>query len=283
MAGGIGQGPAPLSVRVTSYKKMRREYTLMALALIVVCARATAHSGPSILVNGTAATHILLTPATSLSPNGDIVKVRVVGAAPGSVRWSVAPGGRRIVTLATRSPFTFPGFGPTPTAGPNATFAFIAKATKHVLPVGRAIIVAHSGNTTLSIPAYAYPSLAIGCGLRYYPALSFGPGLRTSGLDSDLYATEATPHDSMDPCAHSVFLSGVSAIHFPYGGVVVSGSIDTFPAVAASSWRNAQAQIPVNAVDGKIILFKTKTGSIVKAIVPVGPYEVTNGRGIFPY
>lgn len=265
---------------------MRREYILLILATIMACgaiAIARPSGTPFLTVNGRAVSQILLEPATFLNPNGNIVKVRVVGAAPGSVQWSVAPGGRHIVTLATRSPFTFPGFGTTPTAGPNATFAFIAERSNHVLPVGRAIIAARSGNTTLSIPAYAYPSLAIGCGLRYYPALSFGPGLRSSGLDSDLYATEAIPHGSMDPCAHSVFLSGVSAIHFPYGGVAVSGNIDTFPTVSASAWRNAQTQIPLNAANNKIILFKTKSGSIVKAILPVGPYEVTNGGGTFPY
>lgn len=265
---------------------MRRKYMLVILAAIIACgAIATAHprGTPFITVNGAAATHILLTPGTFLSPNGNIVKVSVVGAPPGSVQWSVAPGGRRIVTLARRSPFTFPGFAPTPTAGPNATFAFIAEQTNHVLPVGRAIIVARSGNTTLSIPAYAYPSLAIGCGLRYYPALSFSPDHRLPGLDSDLYATEATSNGGMDPCAKSVFLSGVSAIHFPYGGVAVSGNIDTFPSVSASAWRNAQTQISLNAANNKIILFKTKSGSIVKAILPVGPYEVTNGGGTFPY
>jgi len=257
----------------------------MSLALVVACgATAAAHPRPIFIVNGLAASHILLTPATFLNPNGNIVRVRVVGAAPGSVKWSVAPGGRRIVTLATRSPFTFPGFGiTTPTAGPNATFAFIAERTNHALPVGRAIIVARSGNTTLSIPVYTYPSIALGCGLRYYPALSFSPDHRLAGLDSDLYATEATSNGSMDPCAHSVFQSGVAAIHFPYGGVAVSGNIDTFPAVSASAWRNAQTQISLNAANNKIILFKTKSGSIVKAILPVGPYEVANGEGTFPY
>ncbi len=271
---------------MNSFDGMRRVYVPVILAAIIACgAIAMAHprSTPFITVDGAAATHILLTPGTFLSPNGNIVKVSVVGVPPGSVQWSVAPGGRRIVTLARRSPFTFPGFGPAPTAGPNATFAFIAKATNHVLPVGLAIIVARAGNTTLSIPAYAYPSLAIGCGLRYYPALSFGRGPRPSSLDSDLFVTEATPHGSMDPCAHSVFLSGVSAINFPYGGVAVSGNIDTFPAVSASAWRNAQTQISLNAANNKIILFKTKSGSIVKAILPVGPYEVTNGGGTFPY
>lgn len=256
----------------------------MSLALIVACgATAGAHPTPIIIVNGAAASRILLTPATFLNPQGNIVKVRVIGATPGSVQWSVAPSGRHIVTLATRSPFTFPGFGTTPSAGPNATFAFIAEQTNHELPVGRAIIVARSGSTTLSIPVYAYPSIALGCGLRYYPALSFGPNHRLPGLDSDLYATEATSNGGMDPCAQSVFLSGVSAIHFPYGGVAVSGNIDTFPTVSASAWRNAQTQISLNAANNKIILFKTKYRSIVKAILPVGPYEVTNGGETFPY
>lgn len=263
---------------------MRREYVLVILAAAMACGPVEMphpRGTPFITVDGLAASHILLTPATFLSPNGNIAKVRVVGAAPRSVQWSVAPGGRGIVALATRSPFTF-GFGTTPTAGPNATFAFIAEQPNHELPVGRATIVARFGNTTLSIPVYTYPSIALGCGLRYYPALSFGPDHRLPGLDSDLYATEATSSGSMDPCVHSVFLNGVSAIHFPYGGIAVSGNIDTFPAVSASAWRNAQTQISLSAANNKIILFKTKSGSIIKAILPVGPYEVTN-EGTFPY
>lgn len=271
---------------MNSYDGMRRVYILVIFTAIIACGGlAMAHPGtpPFITVNGVTAERIILTPATFLHPNGNIVKVRVAGAAPGSVQWGIASGGRRIVTLSTRNPFTFPGFAPTPTAGPNATFAFIAKPANHVLPVGRAIIVARSADTTLSIPVYTYPSIALGCGLRYHPAFSFGPDQRVTGLDSDLYATEATPQGGMDPCAHSVFMSGVSAIHFPYGGIVVSGGVDAFPAVAASMWANAQTKISLKAASGQIVLFKTKSGSIVKAIVPVGPYEVTNGGGRFPY
>lgn len=167
-----------------------------------------------------------------------------------------------------------------PTAPPGGTY--VAMATS----LGVAHVTANVGplvNSSATITVWTYGSLAINCAWRYAPAASFDPGSSASGTSSDLYVTQAVNSgDTFDPCDNSVFTTGVSAIHFPYGGVLVPGSLDTFPQISASEWTNAMQQAPVNAVTGQVLLFKTKGGRIVKALLPLGPYEVGSASA-FPY
>lgn len=170
----------------------------------------------------------------------------------------------------------------TATAPPGGTFAAIGSA------YGTATVTAQISaplNQTLSILIYHYPSLSLGCRFRYAPAFNFDAGSTASGTSSDLYATFGSDQiHQLDPCANSVFVTspGTPEVwHTPYGGVFLSGlSLAQFPSIQASQWQNAGTQF---SPQSGVLVFKTQGGLIVKASVPIGPYEVSNGSGQFPY
>jgi hypothetical protein len=125
-----------------------------------------------------------------------------------------------------------------------------------------------------------------GCRFRYNDAYSFDPGASPSGTSSDLYATIGSDQlGQLDPCRFDTEFQTAPGTpeqwHAPYGGVFLANvPLAEFPGVQASQWQNAATQFtPQNGV----LLFKTKGGLIVKAMLPIGPYEVSNSSGTFPY
>jgi len=172
---------------------------------------------------------------------------------------------------------------PAPTAPPLGTF--VATGTEG----GKAVVTAHVGapvNESASIPVYYYHSLSLGCRFRYTPAFNFdGGSSRALDTTSDLYDTIASDQiGPLDGCGGTAFATapGTSELwHVPYGGTFVAiHSLQDFPTIQASQWRNEATQF---STQGGVLLFKTKGGLIVKALLPVGPYEVSDSNGAFPY
>jgi hypothetical protein len=171
---------------------------------------------------------------------------------------------------------------PAPTAPPLATFVGIGST------YGAATVTARIGapvNRGISIPVYHYPSLSFGCRFRYAPAFDFDPAANANGTDSDLYDTIGSDRlGPLDPCQYTPFAmtAGTPEVwHTPYGGVLVTGvSLSQFPSVQTSQWQNAATHF---SPQSGILLFKTKGGRIVKAMVPIGPFEVSDDNGQFPY
>ena len=225
-----------------------------------------------ITVNGKSASQMVLTQGGFLDPFGYTATLGVNHAfAPGSVHWTVSSPS--IVTLATTDPRNFSG---SPTPLPNSISAFMTRT------LGMAIVTATVGRLKASIPVYTYSNVFLRCQFRYTPAYSFDPGASPNGLSSDLYVTEAADtKDPLNPCTGSVFITGTTAIHVPYGGVIIPNA-KAFPSIKASQWTNALTQTDESALRGNVLLFKTKGGAIVKAVL-WGPVEVTDASGAFPY
>jgi hypothetical protein len=119
------------------------------------------------------------------------------------------------------------------------------------------------------------------------PAFNFdGGSSRPLDATSDLYVTIGSDKvQPLDGCASPVFetAAGTPEVwHTPYGGTGIAiHSLLDFPAIQASQWRNDATQFSPN--DFAVLLFKTKGGLIVKALLPVGPFEVSASDGSFPY
>lgn len=238
---------------------------------------ATAPAQPAamhITVNGKSASQLVLTQGGFLDPFGSIATLGVnQSLAPGAVQWSVSSPG--IVELLTTNPTYASGSSPTPP--PNGVFASLTPK------LGRVVVRATAGNLQASIPVYTYRSIFLRCQFRYAPAYSFDPGATQSRLTSDIYVTTEAidTRDPLNPCTGTVFVTGTSSIHVPYGGVIIPNA-SAFQSITASQWTNALTQTDETAVRGNVLLFKTKGGAIVKAVLS-GPFEVTDATGAFPY
>jgi hypothetical protein len=190
------------------------------------------------------------------------------------------------VTLSTQYPFgsSAPNYA-VPTAPPGQIYAQVGPA------YGKSTIVASTQAASASIVAYHYPSLSFGCRFRYRPAWAFDPDRTTSMQDSanwtsaDLYDTfPAAQLQQLDPCLNSPLAAGgtTETWHMPYGGTVLpSVSLQAFTTVQASQWSNAGTTFSPSIPS--LVLFKTKEGRIVKALLPIGPYEVSGLDGTFPF
>lgn len=261
---------------------MRLRTPAIALALSVAgCASGGSSTGPpassalSIDVNGQPAQQVTLMAQQFIAP-GSFIATLTLSPTPEEqdVAWSASTSA--VVKLGNTDPTYLSG---SPTPPPGGTFVYLVGTS-----FGKSVVTATVGSRSATIPVYTYASLALRCQFRYQAAYSFDPGSGPTGLTSDLYATEAVDSgDLLDPCSKTVFVTGVSAVHFPYGGVVVPGNFGTFSSIAASQWSNTATQLPESAIDNGVLLFKTKAGRIVKAMLPLGPYEVSDANGTFPY
>ena len=172
---------------------------------------------------------------------------------------------------------------PAPTAPPLGTFVATGSS------FGKATVTAQVGapvNESASIPVYHYPSLSLGCRFRYTPALNFDGGpTRPLDTSSDLYDTIGSGQiGPLDGCGNTAFATapGTPEVwHVPYGGTFIAvHSLQDFTTIQASQWRSDATQF---APQSGVLLFKTQGGLIVKALLPVGPYEVSASNGVFPY
>lgn len=208
--------------------------------------------------------------------NVAVVQAAIVPAQSAPITWMSSNAN---VVLSQQEP-NFAS--PAPSAPPQSIFASTGST------YGAATITAAAGppvNQSASIAAYHYPSLALGCTFRYSPAYSFDPGAAANGAASDLYATMGSDQlHALDPCANTAFATAPGSPqlwHTPYGGTFVAGAtLSQFPALQTSAWQDAGT---VFSVQSGALLFKTKGGAIVKALVPVGPYEVSTASGQFPF
>ncbi len=186
------------------------------------------------------------------------------------------------VLVEKQRPFTVPVAGSAiPTAPPNATYIQVGQT------YGPAVItvnVTAPFGGSASIVAYHYRSLSFGCYFRSDPAIDFVGDTaialhdKTQWLTADLF--ETAPSDSLgplDPCQNSTLatLAGTSVIwHVPLGGTIVPGrTLQQFVSVKSSQWKDDGTAFTVTTPT--IMVFKTNEGSIVKALLPIGPYEVT--------
>ena len=203
-----------------------------------------------------------------------------------SVTWTSS--NPAVAPLETQQPFTpnLPDY-PAPTAPPDDMY------TQYGSAYGASVITASAGapaSVSATIMAIHYHSLSLGCGFRFEPAFAFDPDRATlmqnwaNWTQADLYDT-APPNrlGMLDPCLNSPLATGTSELwHMPYGGVLLPAtSLQDFAAVTAKRWTNAGTSF--SPTSPAVALFKTEEGRIVKALLPVGPYEVSDTSGAFPY
>jgi hypothetical protein len=208
---------------------------------------------------------------------------------PQSVDVTWASSNADVIQLQQQAPFSVgvPD-DPAPTAPPNAIYA------KTGPTYGTSTITAKatgSANVSASIISYHYPSLSFGCRFRYQPAFAFDPDRSDTMRDqanwtsADIYETApANQLGQLDPCQGSplAVADTTETWHVPYGGVLLPAvSLQDFASISASRWQNAGTSFP--RVDPSLILFKTREGRIVKALLPIGPYEISAIGGAFPY
>jgi hypothetical protein len=214
-------------------------------------------------------------PSQFVAPDTDALML-VSFSRDASTTWSVSGNA---VVLSTAEPDTLSLGGQVPTAPPGAIFL---KANAS----GTATVTATSGGQTASLQVNAYGSLSIGCGLRYAAAVNFDPdraGTQATPItSSDLYATEtASGGDPFDPCPALGLGAAVRALHAPYGGTMIPvADLQAFAAITATQWKNDGTTFTPN---GGALVYKTAEGRIVKAMLPVGPAEVSDQNGVFPF
>lgn len=188
------------------------------------------------------------------------------------------------ITLQHTQPFSMalPGI-PVPTAPPGGTFITVGNT------YGEAVVSAKVTaplNATATLTVVHYPSLSFGCRFRFNPAFSFDKGIATvNSTTSDLYDTEASDELSqLDPCWNTQFASPVGATevwHTPYGGrFIATTSLEDFAGIHATDWQDTSQTFPPAA---GVLIFKTRGGRVVKALLPLGPYEISGDDGSFPY
>jgi hypothetical protein len=168
---------------------------------------------------------------------------------------------------------------------------------------GKTTIVAKlSGSIkrTLRFPAIVYKTLSVGCyGFARAPGLTFSIGDRSTvaatPADADLYVTgPAGPGAAGEPgpgygCKTPFAdTSGDYVLHFPGGGTTIQTT--RFHQLTAKQWKNDITSISLVDVKNNALIFKTKNGTIVKALIFEvaqgrigGVYETTTTSGEFTY
>ncbi len=258
-------------------------------------ANAAAHSRASITIEAEQAgtrskdSPIVLYDAQILDPFRGTALLLATPRTDANVTWSASSSA---VTTSYDEPHYASAPGVTiPTAPPNGIY--ISGGTSY----GSAVVSASAdaGNDSAGVTVLHFASLAFGCRLRYYPAWNFsangGAAVGTSeALGADLYAT--IPSDpgyagaTLDRCSHTTLAVAGSAgetWHAPGGGILVpTQTLREFVALEAARWRNDATSFPASSGPATLV-FKTKTGLIVKAMLPVGPYEISDRSGRFTY
>ena len=154
---------------------------------------------------------------------------------------------------------------------------------------GVVTVTATSGTQSATLQIINYSSLSLGCAFRYTPAFAFDADRAASltpsnWITADLFASEAAnpTGNAFDNCAGTALAGTTDAIHVPYGGTLIATpSAQSFAAITAAQWKNDATTFPANT--SGTIVFKTKEGRIVKALIPLGPFEVSDTTGVFPF
>jgi len=238
-------------------------------------------SGPAPAGGFTAASTVVLYDEQFVMPftNVAIVRAAISPAPPSNTSITWTSSDPSVIVQQQQANFATPA----PTAPPFATFVNTGKT------YGKSTVMATVGTPVVqsaSVTVYHYPALSFGCRFRYNPAFTFDSAQRPLDQTSDLYDTIGSDQlGPLDGCQNSAFVTapGTPEVwHTPYGGTLIPiSSLADFTGIQASQWRNDATQFAPQ--DGSVLLFKTKGGLIVKALLPVGPYEVSNAGGSFPY
>lgn len=206
------------------------------------------------------------------------------------ITWNIT-GTSAQIAPATPTPIPLPTTTPIGETPPPIYYSpeVVAMSTSSPGPSSLSVVIGPPVNITLTRPVFTYPSLVLGCQFaNSSPAVAasyaFDPGAAPSGLSSDLFDTLGSDQlHYFDPCFGTPFTDMPGALdhfNFPYYGTQVSGGISDFPAVNAGFWRN---DFVVNPAFAATYIFKTKGGRFVKAVLPIGPYQVSAADGTFPY
>jgi hypothetical protein len=219
----------------------------------------------------------------------DVALLMATTSTDANVTWSASSSA--VKTGYAEPHYTNVPGSPVPTAPPNGIY--ISSGTSY----GSATVTASadSPKDSASVTVLHFASLAFGCPLRYYPAWDFSAsgGAEVAikeAIAADLYDTipsePLSTHVVLDRCSHTplaVLGSAEETWHAPRGGTVIhTQSLMDFVAIQASQWRHDATSFPATAGPATLV-FKTKAGLIVKALLPVGPYEISDRSGRFTY
>lgn len=225
----------------------------------------------AVIVNNKApATMLMLQQEQFVSPFTDVALLSVSPDIP-NIEWSATGA---TVALSHEEPKYS---APAPTAPPDAIFVQLKG-----FGVSTVTARAKRSHQRAVLKVYTYPSVAFGCRFRYTPSIRAPRQNQTDMPDAYQTAGSDLMHE-LDSCQSPPFATapGSGIInHFPYGAAFADGDLATFPSIRASRWRNDFTQ--TTQLSG-LVLFKTADGRIVKALLPLGPYEETGANGVFPY
>jgi hypothetical protein len=258
-------------------------------------ATAVAHQSPTINLEATEAgvlstdLPVVLYDSQFFDPIHNTALLTALISPPGAASISSWTSSSAAVTTNHNEPGfeSIPG-DPAPTAPPNSIFVGTGSS------YGSSIVSAATGPEAIgTVTVLHYPSLSFGCQFRYYPAFNFtSAGGETvmppgAGMQADLYDTSPSAGlGSMDPCYETPLASSGSTIemwHVSGGGTLISTpGLSEFAAIKGSRWSNDATSF--SATNQPVtLIFKTSAGLIVKAFLPIGPYEVSDPAGHFPY
>ncbi|MBV8245180.1 MAG: hypothetical protein JOZ38_04590 [Candidatus Eremiobacteraeota bacterium] len=212
------------------------------------------------------------------------------------VRISVRPETEEDVPIAwSASPATVHVGAAAGTSPPPEGYASIVLGSQaHPGPAWAIAKLGKPVNAELRIPLYLYDAVDAGCnGIAAAGGVSFDErGVarpQTDPAGSDVYVTGPAKSATVPPAACSgKFVGGDGfTIHTPYGGTWVSRRMTSFSRIRTSAWSNAFTEFSGGSTDGDVLLFKTKSGRIVKVAdmsnlsAVVGPYAVSAPGGEF--
>lgn len=216
---------------------------------------------------------------------------------PPVIKWSDERG---LVSFSQKELYNGPAAA---VAAPGYQILTPAYDGKHNERSGKTTIVAKlSGSIkrTLRFPAIVYRTLSVGCyGFARAAGLSFSfddrSGITTTPENSDLYVTGpagngagGNPGPGYGCTTPFADTSGDYVLHFPGGGTTMQTT--RFDKLTAKQWKNEITSISLVDIKNNALIFKTKNGTIVKALLFEvalgrigGVYETANASGEFKY
>jgi len=227
----------------------------VALAALVIGWSGTGH-GPA----RKAVPVVVALPPGGRVPNRPVELQSYLGRKAVVSDYSVTP--RDAITFSSTDPLGLAGYAPDAYALPSKRYH------------GPATIQARYQNETASIPAFVYDSLAVSCYFMFPDGLTFDSGGNAvaSGTPAESDIFQAGPEnvpqmDAFRGCA-GAFIDRAQTtfpLHVPYGGTLIAAQ-NYIGDVSVKQWRNDFSIVPQTHA-GDILLFKTRDGHVVKALV----------------
>lgn len=143
-------------------------------------------------------------------------------------------------------------------------------------------------NLRISIPAYAYHTLAVGCAMGFSPGAAFNGKPAHTIAESDIYVTGPAPPPQgfFAPGCSPAFATQETnfTLHVPYGGITFPSR--DFARIRVADWRNDFTDVPETS--GSLgLIFRTHDGKFVKVQYATdgrtnGAFTVAAATGEFP-